>query len=329
MVTGGEFELINRLREVLGPPPDGVYRSIGDDAAVLVPPVNKLLFSCDMLVEGVHFRLDFSTPFELGWKALAVNVSDMAAMAGTPRYALVALGVSAADRPFSFYEEIYRGLAGAARRYGVAVVGGDTVRTRGPLVIDVAIMGEADRPIMRCGGRPGDLIAVTGSLGASTAGLEWFLRHRRRLGSPPVERAVLAHQMPEARVREARAAAATGGVTSMIDISDGLAGDLGHLCEQSGAGAVLDAGAIPLDEDAVELARQLGANPMEWALHGGEDYELLMTVAADRAPAVGEAVATCGTSFHLIGRMTAGETGITLRFADRTVPVTRGGYTHF
>ncbi len=324
----GEFGLINRLKQFLEGPTSGVFRSIGDDAAVLAPPGGRLLFSCDMMVEGVHFRLDFSSPFELGWKALTVNVSDIAAMAGTPLYALVSLGVGDKERPVSFYEEIYRGISEASRRYEVAVVGGDTVRTEGPLVIDISIIGAADEPITRCGSRPGDLVAVTGSLGASAAGLQWLLSGRTGLGQI-AEKAIHAHHMPEARVREAKAAAAAGGVTALMDISDGLAGDLGHMCKGSGLGAVLEARAIPLDEAAIEVAGKLESDPIEWALHGGEDYELLMTVASEKALAVKEAVEACGTPLHLIGRMTDANGGILLETDHGLVPITKGGYTHF
>ncbi|MEW6081155.1 MAG: thiamine-phosphate kinase [Bacillota bacterium] len=323
----GEFELIKMLARVLGDPPGGIYRFIGDDTAVLEPPRGRLLFASDMVVEGIHFRLDFAVPWEVGWKALAVNVSDIAAMAGRPLYAVVSLGVSAEERPSELYEGIYRGMAAAASRYGVAIVGGDTVKTGGPLVIDVSIIGEAERPVLRCGARPGDLVAVTGALGASAAALEWFLSGRSREGPGFVDKAVQAHQAPEARVREAQAAAGTGGVTAMIDVSDGLAGDLGHICEESGLGALLDR-EVPVDPAARAMALNLGKDPLEWALHGGEDYQLLMTVDPARKETVAEAVMSCGTPLTYIGRMRQGE-GVHIKTGDMEVRLGKGGYTHF
>jgi len=325
----GEFDLIRKLSKMMDGPSPGVYRSIGDDAAVLEPPPGRLLFSSDMMVEGIHFRLDFSEPWEVGWKALAVNVSDIAAMGGTPLYAVVSLGVGRQDRPVSFYEEIYRGLNKAARRYGLSVVGGDTVRTEGPLVLDVSILGFAVSPVLRSGARNGDLLAVTGCLGASCAGLQWFLTKKTRHGPPYVDKAVKAHQRPQPRVKEAQAAVATGAVTALIDISDGLAGDLGHICEESGLGATIEASCIPVDASASRIASQVGASPVEWALRGGEDYELLMTVDPARGSLAKTAVENLGTRLTFIGEMTDKMSGVALVESGKWTLVERGGYTHF
>jgi len=324
----GEFDLIREMTARLGGPPPGVIRFIGDDAAVLEPPQGKMLFSCDMMVEGIHFLLDFITPFELGWKALAVNVSDIAAMGGVPRYAVVSLGVGQMEE-LDFYREVYRGIRAAGEKFGAGVVGGDTVRTKGPLVIDVAIVGEAENPVLRRGACHGDVVAVTGSLGASAAGLEYFLKTKQRGGSPVVEEAVRAHLLPFPRVREAQAALKAGGVTAMIDISDGLAGDIAHICRESGVRAVLDAEMIPVSTCAADIAKELDADPLKWALHGGEDYELLMTVAPASFAAVQEAVCQTGIPLTQIGRVEQGDCEALLQEEGKITRLSRGGYQHF
>ena len=253
-----EFEAIERIRRRLPPAPPGEVW-IGDDAAVVAAGVGAALLSADLLVAGVHSDIDLVGLDDLGWKAVAANVSDIAAMGGEPRYLLVSV---AAPEGLDL-DRLYDGIAGAAAAYGCSVVGGDLSAAPG-LVVAVTVVGESGPgerpPVLRSGAAAGDTIFVTGPLGASAAGLR-LLRSGRRQG-PLVE----AHLRPRARVDEGRAARAAGS-TSMIDVSDGFGADLAHLLDESGVGA-------EVDEDAVPVAE--GATPEE-AWSGGEDYELVFS----------------------------------------------------
>jgi thiamine-monophosphate kinase len=252
----GEFEAIERLRKLLPGPPAG-ETWIGDDAAVVVAPIGGLLLAADLVVAGVHADLSLVGLDDFGWKALSVNVSDIAAMGGTPTHALV----SVAGPPSTDLETLYRGIAEAVDYYGCAVVGGD-LSSGAELVVAVSIVGDAGTrpPVLRAGALPGDTIFVTGPLGASAAGLE-ALRAGRGSSVPDL---VAAHRRPLARVAEGRAAR-LAGATAMVDVSDGLSADLRHLANASGVGLAIDH--VPLAEGAT----------LEQALGGGEDYELCFT----------------------------------------------------
>jgi thiamine-monophosphate kinase len=292
-----EFELIARIQAILGP----TGAPVGDDCAVLdAPPGERLLATVDMLVEGVHFRVGDVDPFTLGRRALAINLSDIAAMGGTPRWCLVSLGLPA---PGPFVERFYAGLADMARGHGVLVAGGNIARLPERTVIDITVLGSAAHPVGRDGARPGDGIYVTGPLGRSAAGLRCLLS-----GNPSHPALVAAHLDPRPRVAEGRKLATVA--TAMMDISDGLAQDLGHICERSRCGAALDSAAIPIDAETRRAATELGLDPLDLALHGGEDYELLYTAPAG-APGI------------RIGEVTA--RGLTLDGH----PLTPKGWDHF
>lgn len=297
----GELAAIERLRRALPPPPPG-ETWIGDDAAVVAPPGAAgagLLLAADLVVAGVHADLGLVGLDDLGWKALAVNVSDIAAMGARPAHALVTV----AGPPGTRLEAIYEGLSAAASRWGCALVGGDLANST-ELVVSVAITGAVPPdagwgPVLRSGARPGDGLFVTGPLGSSAAGL----RVLRSLGRPggarwgpvppdPVSRALAErHRRPLARVEEGLAAAA-GGARAMIDVSDGLAADLRHLARASGVGLALER--VPVAEGATE----------EDALGGGEDYELAF--AAPDGEAVLSSFASAGLAAPLrIGTCTA------------------------
>lgn len=258
----GEFRLIESFRQAVRITP-GVRTGIGDDTAVVERPDGQVLLAADMLLEGVHFDLATTTPGEIGHKALAVNLSDIAAMAGTPRYALVSLAL---PRRFShgdgtrFAKQLFAGLQSLAATFDTAIVGGDTNSWDGPVVVNVAITGEvsADGAITRDGAEPGDWILVTGALGGSIKG--------RHLNFIP-------------RVNEALTLRETNRLHAMIDVSDGLVADLYHLLEESGVGAILDQTAIPISQDATTLPDE--KSPLEHALGDGEDFELLFTVSAE------------------------------------------------
>lgn len=299
----GERAFIDRLRARLPGPPAGEHW-IGDDAAVLD---EGLLLKTDVLAEGVHFDLDWSSPEDVGWKALAVNLSDIAAMGGSPIACVISLVVHR-DRP-GMADRIMDGLGEAGPHFGCPVVGGDT--SVGPgLVVAVAVLGRAPAggAVLRSGARPGDVLLVTGELGAAAAALEAWRANREE--HPGLERL----RRPTPRLASG-AAAAAGGATGMIDISDGLATDLGHLCAESGCSAVLDGQAIPRPPG-------VGIDP---ALFGGEDYELLFTASADRVNAFTRWVDPPAVA---IGLMTEAGPEITIRDSDGERPLAQRGWEH-
>lgn len=255
----GEFEYIRWLRDRT-PADPRVRIGPGDDCASLTPPARELLVTTDMLMDGTDFILAEVGPRRVGRKAMNVNLSDIAAMAGAPLAAVVSVALPPGGRELA--QELYLGLRDAADALGVPIVGGDTNSWAGPLVISVTAFGEAtDRgPVRRSGARPGDWLFVTGSLGGSILG--------KHLDFTP-------------RVREALALHAAVELRAMCDISDGLSADLNHILEESGCGAVLFADAIPIADAARELSRTSDRTPLQHALSDGEDFELVFAVSPD------------------------------------------------
>ena len=328
----GEFGLIARLTGNLETRPD-VALGIGDDAALLDPgPGMLVVATIDALIEGRHFLMATATPEEIGRKALAVNLSDLAAMGAEPCWALVSLLLPPALE-VGILDGVYAGLRSEAQRYGVAVVGGNVAATDGPLTIDVVALGRClrDTQVTRAGGQPGDLLLVTGSLGAAAAGLLVAREPERAEGVAQslLQAARSALVTPIPRIEAGRALAAGRLVTAMLDISDGLVSDLGHLCERSGVGAELDASLIPVDPAAVAIAARYERDPLALALNGGEDYELLCALAPEQRD---EALATLhavGCAPAVIGRLTTRAAGMTLRRPDgSTEPLTQRGWDH-
>ena len=252
----GEFAVIDRLRRMLPGPPEG-ETWIGDDAAVVSPPRGGLLLTADAVVEGVHVDLRLLRLDDVGWKAVSVSVSDVAAMGCRPLYALITV----CGPPDTDIELLYAGVAEAVAAYDCPVVGGDLVSAP-QLAVSVAVAGETAHraPVLRTGARPGDRVFVTGRLGGSAAGLR-LLRSAAATADHPL---ALAHRRPVARLPEGRAARAAGA-TAMVDVSDGLASDIGHLLDASRVGVTLDH--VPV----------AGGATLDDALGGGEDYELVFT----------------------------------------------------
>lgn len=323
----GEFGLIARLQErleargVTGAPIVG----IGDDAAVWAAERFEIA-TTDTLVQGIHFPERPRSWRNLGWKALAVNVSDIAAMGGTPAYALVTLGLPG-DTLASDAFDLYEGLADCATAYGVAVAGGDVVAA--PVaVITVALNGWA-RPgpggeaslLRRDAGQPGELVAVTGHLGAAAGGVRLLLG--AAAPAEAEEGLLRAQERPEPRLDAARAAL-DAGVRCAIDVSDGLAQDLGHICERSGCGAVLWAEKVPV---AVELMAAFPGDALELALSGGEDYELLFTGTPAQIDAVRRSVDVPVT---VVGELVAGPPEVRIQGpGGRALHLRTGGWDHF
>jgi thiamine-monophosphate kinase len=301
-----ERRLIEIIRRVARGAP-GVRVGIGDDCAVLEPTAGSLLLATtDLLIEDVHFRRRWATPMDIGWKSLAVNVSDIAAMGGRPRWGLIALACPE-DVTLEEAEAFYAGVQALATEHDVAIVGGDTSSSPRGWVINVTLLGEAIRaPLLRSTARPGDLIAVTGSLGRSAAGLALLEASPAPTGVAGDARAevTVAHLRPRPRTREGQWLGEAGGVTSMIDLSDGLATDLGHLCEESGVGARVELARIPVGPSVREVARMLGRDGVHWATGGGEDYELLLTCAPEAFDRLAGGLARAmGTTLTAIGEM--------------------------
>ena len=315
-----EFDLIRRH---FTRPTRHTDLAVGDDAALLrAQPGMQLAVSTDMLVAGTHFFAD-TGPEDLGWKTLAVNVSDLAAMGATPRWAFLALALPGADE--AWIAAFARGFFACADAHGVDLAGGDT--TRGPLTLSVTIIGEVPQgeAITRAGGKAGDDLWVSGQPGMAALGLA-ALRGEARISTAGSAACIAALQRPQPRV--ALGLALRGVATAMLDVSDGLLGDLGHILECSATGAIIDVGALPLaalrDNGADEaLARRC-------LLGGGDDYELLFAAPAARRADVEVLAGQLGLALHRIGELGAEPGTLWLREADgRLVPGTRSGYDHF
>ena len=320
----GEFELIARLTAGLEPLA-AADTGVGDDCAIIDASVGSselLLATCDSQVEGVHFTLQTSPPEHIGRKALAINLSDIAAMGGEPRYALVSL-ILPADLPLETLDGIYAGLRDEALRYQTAIIGGNIAGAgkSGQLIIDITALGSVERgqALLRSGAHIGDVLCVTGSLGDSAAGLYSLLHPALDVSPQDVMVVRNAHTMPTPRINEGRVLSHFGPqiVTSLLDVSDGLSGDLGHICERSKIGAYIDLAALPMSQAMRRLAKMAGKEPEQWALHGGEDYELLFTVSSGHEQAVINAVRQAtGTEVSVIGTIVPAAEGMQLLYSD-------------
>lgn len=311
---------------------------IGDDAAVWRPkPGHDLLVCCDLSVEGVHFRTAWAEPEMIGHKCLAVTISDIAAMGGAPRYALVSAALPA-GKPDGFIEGLFAGIFELATRLDVEIIGGDTSASPGPVFLDTTVIGECatDRAIKRSGARPGDLIFVTGSLGGATLGLHFLQTKHETYAEHPGhdilrrarQQAITRHLMPEPRVLAGKTIGASGLATAMIDISDGLSTDLAHLMSESHTGAIIDAESIPIAE-SVALATQSGLeiSPLDLALHGGEEYELLLTSPPENRRALQEAVGSAALQLSCIGKVVS-DPGVRIRAGETLTELAPLGYQH-
>ncbi len=323
----GEFDLIDALSARLGPSGEGL--GIGDDAAAWRPGAGSVVVATtDMLVEGIHFRLDWTSPHDLGWKALAVSLSDLAAMGARPGRGLVSVALLPGQA--ELVEEVYEGIGELARLTGARIVGGDTVRSPGPLVVNVAMLGEAypDQLLRRDGARPGDLLALTGIVGASAAGLDLLLRDdRESLQRPEAARLLAALHHPEPRLAAGTALAALG-LKCAIDVSDGVASEAWHLARSSEVAIEIDMDRLPLAPEAVALLGQSKARGL--ALSGGEDYQLLFAVSEARLVEVEDALGDDGPPV-VVGRVTGGRPGgrVTVLAAGRPVETAEAGYVAF
>ena len=319
-----EFRLIERLRERTAQSRDDVRLGIGDDAAVLaVPAGQELAVAIDTLVEGVHFFRD-AVPADVGWKALAVNLSDLAAMGASPAWALLALSMPASDA--AFIDGLAEGFAQLAQPYRLALVGGDT--TRGPLTLSVAVHGfvPPGQALTRSGAQAGDVVLVTGTLGDAAAGLR-LLQQGVPPDMPDAHRDHLLGRQLRPVPRVAAGLALRGIANACLDVSDGLLADLAHICVASGVGVEIESAWLPRSPALLDAFDE--ATSRDFALAGGEDYELCFTVPPARLAEVQADLARLGCGATRIGRVVEGE-GVRVRAEDGSwLDSPRSGWDHF
>ncbi len=316
----GERRVISRIRRAFGERRTDILLGIGDDAALVRGP-QKLLLTTDILVEDEDFRRPDHPPRLLGRKALNVNLSDIAAMGGRPLHALVALALPG-DIEEAWLRQFMAGLRSAAQPAGVALVGGDLSQSD-KVMIAVTVTGESRFPVTRSGARPGDAIFVSGTLGDAAGGLRLLEKGGISGVAKPVRPLVQAFLDPEPRLKLGALLARRGLASAMIDLSDGLSVDLRHICEESGTGAEVQAARIPISPALAHFAR----DPLDMALNGGEDFELLFTVRPAKLAAVQALAKTSRIS--RIGRVVSGRAVRLVTGGNKKVPLRPRGFEHF
>ncbi len=332
-----EFDFIDALRQRAGATGQSLVAGIGDDAAVVrSTPGKETVITADLLVEDIDFRRTTTPPYLLGYKALAVSLSDIAAMGARPLWSMVSIGVPEDLWQTDFVERLYDGLLDLANRYGVQLIGGDTSRTNERLVIDSIVTGEctAGKAVMRSGAKVGDQIFVTGSLGAAAAGLRLIERGahlaEQNLGdedSQKLDHVLLRQLRPEPRVGWGMVLGEERLATAMIDLSDGLSSDLNHLCAASNVGSLIESSLLPIDDRVTELCGRRALDPLQLALHGGEDFELLFTVKPENVTRLPRRVD--GIEIKRIGEITNSSDGVKISEGQRIWDLKPGGWTHF
>ena len=320
----GEFGLIDRIRRkaAVG---RGVRLSIGDDAAWVDHPQGSSLVTADLLIEGIHFDLKWTSLADLGYKSLAVNLSDIAAMGGTAAYVMLSLGIPA-NFDSNKIDKLYHGINGLAKKHGVSIVGGDT-NAADSLIISVCLIGHPPKkPICRSGAHVGDDIYVTGTLGDAALGLS-LLKLKRRPQSRVIAQLLKRHHRPTPRLAAGALLAKRRLASAMIDVSDGLIQDLTHICQASGVGASIQQDTLPLSSAYRALAGKIG---MRHALSGGEDYELLFCAAPRQRKRIDALGKQAGVSITRIGLCVPPASGIRVfATAGTEVIVKAQGHDHF
>ena len=323
----GEFGLLEKIRRKIRRRSHHIKIGVGDDCAVVASSNRDLLTSTDMLIENVHFDMKYFSPEMIGKKAIAVNLSDIAAMGGTPLYILISIGIPAST-PVQFAEKLYVGFENMAKKYNCCIVGGDISKSINGLIICITIFGEIKKNafIKRSGAKIKDKIFVTGNLGDSAAGLKILKRDNHRKKNKIIEK----HLYPKPRLKEGQILAEKVGVSSMIDLSDGLASDLERICEESKCGARIYLNKIPLSSDLRSLEKSINLNMLDYALFGGEDYELLFTVNEKRIAQLEKQWQKLKISVTNIGEILDKKHRIILVYPDgREEPLSKRGYDHF
>ena len=319
MASEGEFDLIARLAPFLATADDDLVVGHGDDAAVIDVDGRGVCLAVDVLVEDVHFLRALSSMADVGYKSVAVNVSDLAAMGASPSVALIGL-CRPADVPSTDIEQLYQGMTEACEQWGLRLVGGDTVSAQA-LAVSVTVMGDVapDQVVRRSGAGVGDRLLVVGELGAAAAGLVLY----RETGEQD-DVLLEAHRRPQAQVAAGQTLAA-GGATAMIDVSDGFGADLLHICEASGVAAVVDATALPIGNGVLGAAQRLDTDVWRFVAGGGDDYALLAAVPADAAQALADA-----TGGVIVGEVVEGPPAARLVHPDGgTTDLAGMGWDHY
>jgi len=308
----------------------GVVTGIGDDTAVVASPGGETewLLTVDAMAEGVHFRPETMGDADVGYKAMASCISDIAAMGGLPLHALVTVCVPPSWTP-ARTQALYDGLYACADRHGVAIIGGDTTASRADLVISVTVTGQvrAGRAILRSGASPGQKVFLTGPIGLAAAGLYGLLHPE---APRPPDSLVRAHRRPEPHVKAGLLLSERGLGRALNDISDGLASEAWEIAEASGIGIVLREEDLPVAGELAAYARRCGRSPLDWMLYGGEDYALVGTIDAADEDEAKRAFREAGLPFFLVGETVAGPPGVWLETAaGKRVAVAKRGYDHF
>ena len=324
----GEFALIDRIKQDTINKADSVVIGIGDDAAVLKPTPQLLqLVTTDMLVEKVHFDLSTTSAWQLGYKAIGVNISDIAAMGGMPRHVVVSIALPS-YLSVDFVVSIYDGMKEICREYGVNIVGGDTVSSPHGLIINVTVIGEVepDKLQRRSGASIGQLVVVTGTLGDSGCGLDLLTKGDwQGYGFAPF--LATRHLVPKPQVAAGRTLASFGS-TSMNDISDGLASEVNEIAAASHVGMRIYRMKIPLSPELQAAAVMLGKTAVDYALYGGEDYQLVFTIAPEQFKLLAQV--DMGVSLTVVGEVTNQSQGVVLVAEDgHTSTLEAKGYNHF
>lgn len=328
-----EFPLIRQLQRRYERRSPLVRKGIGDDAAVVsIPAGNWAVLTTDLLTEGVHFDLQTASPESIGYRAAMANLSDVAAMGATPRFLLISIAIPPPTVAAAIHA-LYRGLMSACDQYDVHLIGGDTSASRQGLFLSITLLGTttAGQALFRKGARVGDGIYVTGTLGDSLAGLQ-LLTHSRstRLTKTDRDFLIARHRHPTARVREGLWLNQARLATAAIDLSDGLSGDLRHVCEESQVGAAIELARLPISPACRAYADKQKVDPATFALAGGEDYELLFTVAADDEHKLEHQARAKRFLVTRIGTITPRRSGLHLLSPDGArAPLQLTSYRHF
>jgi len=326
----GEFGFIDRIAPLGNIRSEGVVKGIGDDCAVIaLDGPDYLLVTTDLIVERVHFLKDWGTPEQIGAKALAANLSDIAACGGIPRDAFISIAVPR-DVDVEWLDALYQGMSDLARTHRVNLLGGDTTASRHDLVINIALTGlvRPEEVLLRHTAHAGDVIVLTGPTGESGAGCEILLGNLHT-AEQIASSLIRAHLEPRPHLREGRLLATSGSCTAAIDVSDGLSSDLGHLCLDSHLGAILYEDRIPISERLIAAAATMGKDPLDWVLNGGEDYVLLAAVKADSLEKLSERFRHAGATLLPIGEFTSSSNMILKRADGSAQDLNRGGWDHF
>ena len=335
-----EFALIRSLESRYASHAPGLVQGIGDDAAVIETSSRTWChLTTDLLAEGVHFDLKSASPESVGYRAAMANLSDIAAMGAVPRYLLISLAVPKTVKRSHIYE-LYRGLMKACSPYDVALIGGDTSASKAGLFLSITLLGTTSgrRALFRHGAKVGDHIYVSGTLGDSMAGLKLLMSStptyplgQRKTGFSRSHRQFLIrrHSYPTARIAEGRWLNERRLASAAIDLSDGLSGDLRHLCDESRVGAEVELDRIPISPACQAYARTIGVSPIRFALAGGEDYELLFTASPRDRGTIERGTRTRGYHMTRIGMIRPQQFGIQMTIDGRTEPMPVTSYEHF